>query len=429
MFPQFFTRHLRAWSAVTLIAASACNSVTPVAAPTNEALTLTFWHAQTGVAAATLDAFADDFHKANPGIVVRGEARPNDGDLLRQGIAAMALNQLPDFIIASDRTVAEFARRDALAPLDGWLNDPRIGLSENERADLIPGLLDAGRASNQLRAFAFDARTVVLCYNANLLVAARADAPRTWDQFSAAARATTRANAHGWTMKPDARVFDALILGRGGSVLNAALTQAQFGDAAGMSVLQMIVALNRGGAATFVETEAAAFDEFAQGRATFLFVTTDQLPGLSDALARTHATFGFGIAPVPQTDPTRPVGVVFGSQIAVFKASDERVRAAWQFARWLVQPAQATRWTQATYALPTRLSARASLATDPNLVLLRGAWHDPLPALRAAPTVKDALWIDAAIVELWTSVAQTADIASALTRATTRVNRLLGQTP
>ncbi len=429
MLTRFLTRHLRMLSAATLVALTACNASSPISAPASAPLTITFWHAQTGTAASTLDALVSDFHKANPSITVRGEVKPNDGDLLRQGIAAMALNQLPDFVIASDRTIAEFARRDALAPLDGWLNDSQLGIGENERADFVPGLLDAGRRQNQFVAFQFDARTVVLCYNSNLLTAARAEIPRTWDQFAAAARATTRGNAHGWTMKPDARVFDMLLASRGTSTLNEAQTQAQFGDAAGMTVLQMIVALYRGGAATLAENDATVLDDFAQGRTAFLFVTTDQLPNVSDTLARARATFVLGIAPVPQNDATRPANVVFGSQIAVFKNSDERMRAAWQFVRWLAQPAQAARWAQATYALPTRLSSRATLASDPNLVLLRETWNDPVPTLRATPIVKDAGLIDAAMIELWTTVANTADMTGAMTRATTRVNRLLGQTP
>lgn len=429
MLTHLFTQHLRAVSLATVIVLTACNAAAPVVTPTEATLTLTFWHAQTGIAASTLDTLAREFHQANPAITIRGETKPSDTDLMRQGIAAMALNQLPDFILASDRTIAEFARRDALAPLDGWLDDANLGLRENERTDFVPGLLDTARQKNQTIALPFDTRTVVLCYNVNLLTTARMSVPRTWDEFSNAARATTRGNAHGWVMKPDARVFDALILGRGGSTLNDAQTLAQLGDAPGLATLQMIAALERGGAATSVESDALALAEFAQGHAAFVFVPTDQLANLSDALARANATFLFGIAPVPQADPNRAVSVVFGAQLALFKTSPARARAAWQFARWLAQPEQAARWAQSTYAIPVRMSARATLASDPGLTRLRGVWGDPLPTFRPAPTVKDAALIDAAIVEMWTSVATGADISATLSRTATRINRLLGQTP
>ena len=52
-----------------------------------------------------------------------------------------------------------------------------------------------------------------------------------------------------------------------------------------------------------------------------------------------------------------------------------------------------------------------------------------LPTVKALPAVKDAQLIDTAIVELWINVANGADLATALKNATTRVNRVLGQTP
>ncbi len=103
-------------------------------------MTLTFWHTQSGAESALLNALADDFHGAYPSITVRGEAKRDEGDLLRQGIAAMALNQLPDMIIASDRTIGEFARQGAVVALDPLLDDATLGLRADERSDFFSGL-------------------------------------------------------------------------------------------------------------------------------------------------------------------------------------------------------------------------------------------------------------------------------------------------
>ena len=411
-----------------LLALAACTNASP-SEPTQAAPTpLVFWHAARAADAETLNALIEDFNKTHPSIPVRAEAKASENELFRQTIAAIALNQPPDFILASSRTLAEFARADALVALDAFIADPGIGLRESERGDLLPGSLDAGRIRDQLVAFPFDTRALALYYNADLLKAARADAPpRTWDAFSNAARATTKGNAHGWAMSAHAFAFYAMLYGRGGNVANE--TQALFGDDAGNKTLQMIAALARGGAAYLADNLETGRSDFAHGNVALWLDTTDQLAPLSEAMTRAGAHFQWGIAPVPQNDPSKPVAVLLGSSIAIFKTRDERARAAWQCARWLAQPEQIARWARATHSIPTRVSARALVAANPNLQRLNDGFSNPTPLVRALPGVKNATQIDLVIAELWSAVATGTDINIALNTATARVNRLLGQTP
>jgi ABC-type glycerol-3-phosphate transport system substrate-binding protein len=131
----------------------------PPAPTTNNPIMLTMWHAQPDASTALLNVLANDFHKAYPTLTMRVEPKANEGDILRQGLAAIALNQAPDVVIADNRTLAEFARRGALANLDALLSDAAQGLRDEERADFFPGFLDAGKFSelkNQTFAFPFD---------------------------------------------------------------------------------------------------------------------------------------------------------------------------------------------------------------------------------------------------------------------------------
>lgn len=426
--------------ALILFFLSACatvpppTSVLPPAPTTHNPITITLWHTQTDAPAALLNTLADDFHKRYPTITVRVEAKAGDGDLLRQGLAAIALNQTPDIVIADNRTLAGFARRGALANLDALLRDDKQGLRDDERADFFPGSLDAGRfpeLKNQTFALPFDQHVVILYYNADLLKAAKADVPRTWDQFSHAARATTRGNARGWAMLPNADIFYAFLFSRGGNVLDDSQTQAQFGNDAGLKSLQLIVALTKGGAAYLADSAESARADFAQSKTALMFGTTNDLTPIADAVTRAHTNFQWGVANIPQNDPAHPVTTVTGAQIAIFRASEERVRAAWLFARWLTAPEQSARWSRTTLSIPVRVSAQTLLAANvpPLFLRLRESFSDTLPTARAAPTVKDAALIDAAIVEMWTSVANGAEPNLALKSATTYVNRILGNIP
>ncbi len=424
-------------AAFSLLFLSACAGSPPPntmpSTPSNLApVTLTFWYTQTGAAGALIDTFANDFHKAYPAITLHGEVKKDEGAQLREGIAAMAQNQTPDFIIAGNRTIGAFARKDALVPLDPLLNDSSLGLNQNDRADFFPGLLDSGRfpdLKNQTFSFPFDEHAVVLYYNRDLLQAAQAATPpRTWDQFNAAARSTTNGGTVGWAMPPSAAVFYSFVVSQGGSVLNDTQTQVQFGDA-GVKSLQMIAALTKGGSAYLVDSTDAARAYFAQGKAALLFGTTDDLEAISGAVAHADHPFQWGMANVPQNDPAHPLTIVYGTNIAIFNRSTEHTRAAWLFARWLAEPAQTARWSRETMAIPLRTSALPLLVSstpDPLFQRLQDGFGDALPAGRALPAVNGAAQMDTAIVEMWTSVANGTDPTAAMTRATTRVNRLLG---
>ncbi len=437
-----FHHWLRAFTvAVLAVLPSACSNVaTPRAAPSIAAPTaqtpvvLTFWHAQTGEARTQLDAFSKDVSRIYPWITLRGAPKTSEGELLREGIAAIALNQTPDFIIASPRTIAEFARRNALVALDPFVADPAMGLSGDERADFIPGGLEVGRLpefKNQLASFPFDARAVVLYYNADYLQAAKfSRAPRTWDDFGAAARSTTRNDIRGWVMSPDAAVFYAFIYSRGGNVLNETQTQVEFSGDAGVKSLQLIATLARGGAAYLAPSAEQARADFAQGKAALWFGTTGDLAALSRAIAQAGSKFRWGIANIPQDDPAESATALLTTNIAVFRTTNERTRAAWLVARWLATPEQSARWSRVTLALPLRLSARDLLADNPPDVLPPVTDNfDTLPTGRAIPAVKDADTLDQAMVELWTSVASGGDFNAAMQRAVQRANRVLGATP
>lgn len=421
--PSLSAVTIKSFSILALVGLSACagaptvNSVQSSLPASTPLQTLTLWHAQTGIAATTLDALILDFQKAHPNIFVHVNAQSNENNLLRQGLAAIALNQTPDLILAGERTLAEFARKGTLVNLD-----PLI--SPDEHNDFLPGLLD----TKPIIGLPFDETAVLMYYNLDLLQAAKTDVPpRTWEQFADAARATTRGNVRGWAMIPRADIFYAMLASRGGAVLNDIQTQTNINDA-GKKSLELIATLTRGDAAYLADPPNAR-EDFARGKAALLFSTTTDLASIANT-----AKFQWGISNLPQNDPNRPATIMLGSQLAIFKpaqtnSADERVHAAFQLARWLTQPAQTARWARATFALPVRISARDWLtsAVSPYFQNRRDGLANPLPLARAIPVVKDAGLIDAAIVELWTNVANGADPTTELKNTSLRINRILGQ--
>lgn len=423
------------FSTLALTACAATSAVSGNEAPVpsdTSPVTVALWHAQNGNARNLLTTLIADFQKTYPWITVNADAKNNDSDLLKFGIAAMALNQPPDLLIAPTRTLAEFARRGVLLPLDPFLAQEKIGFSEEERADFFPGLIDAGKIAESqsvLYAFPFDAHAIVMYYSADLLKTAKISAPpKTWDDFSAAARSTTRNDTRGWAMLPTPVVYSAMLASRGGTILDDTQTKIQFNDNAGQATIQFIAGLARGGAAYITNQPV---DEFVQGKTTFLFASADDFISLSDAMTRANKSFAWGAAMIPQNDMAHPATTTYGSAIGIFRTTDARARAAWLFTRWLAAPEQTARWSRATLALPSRVSALGILAkdaaTNPLAPMIKTGFGETAPTMRSLPTLTNAAQIDAALVEMWTTVGNGTDPNVALTRANARAARVLGQ--
>ncbi len=399
----------------------------PSATPTT---TITLWHAQTGAARSLIDALAADYAKANPSITLRVEPKGSEGDLLRQGLAAIALNQPPDLIIANPRTIAEIARHGPVVNLAPLMDDPSTGLRPEERDDFLPGSLTAlqlPESPDQLVGFPFDAYGVMLYANLDLLsIGPVQGAPRSWEEFGQAAQSAVSGNARGWVMAPDATIFDAILQSRGGRILDETQSQVRLNQAAGDETLQLIAALDRGGAAYLVENQASARRDFVQGKAALWFGTTADLVDVS------QVPFRWSIANLPQADPAHPATAFTGFQIALFRNADDSMRAAWLLTRWLTAPQQTARWSRATFSIPVRLSARALIGGEGSSETTLRMWvalGPTPPAGNWPPVVKQAAAIDQAVTDLWTEVANGTDAAAAMSRAVTRVNRALGQIP
>ncbi|MCL4489579.1 MAG: extracellular solute-binding protein [Chloroflexi bacterium] len=432
---------LRGWlfgsAALALVLLAGCAirpTPTPRGLKSRSAVTLTLWHASDGAARTLLSDLANDFHTAYPWITVRVEAEKREGDLLRQTLAAVALNQAPDVVIAEPRTLTELARRGALIDLSSYVDDPASGFKPEEQNDFIPGALEAGRFyefHDQLLALPFDQHEVVLYANMDLLKAGNVTGlPRTWEAFGEAALSATNDGTPGWDMTPDATIFYALIFSHGGQVLDDTQSQILFNQPAGVDTLTLTAMLSNSGAVYLAADADDARRYFTQGRAAFWFGTTRDLPTLPDAIARS-GRFHWSVTSLPQSDPRHPATAFAGRMIALLKGSSERAQAAWAFAHWLVAPEQTARWSKATLALPVRLSAQALLTNDPSAeveALLRSDTGQT-PVTRLGPTFKGAADFDAAIVEMWTAVANGTEPAPALARAVDRVSRILGSTP
>lgn len=415
---------------------------TPSSATSN-ATTLTLWHTFTDERRATLEVMARDFHATYPDVTIKPVYVGSHEDLTKQMTAAIALGTTPDLVLADRRQIAEFARQGGLQPLEAFIRDGQLGLSEDDNSDLLRGVLDVGKIptlGNRAYGFPFDQEAFVLFYNADLLKSVNVNrAPSDWEQFIEYASAATKDATYGWAMRANADTFEAMLTSRGSALLTNAESRALFNERAGVALLKLIADLNEGGIAELAMSDDKAQREFASGKAAFYMGWMSEFATIQAMQKETTTNFEIGIAPLPQLDPTDPWLLVRGSLFGIAQGPGGRAKAArakngWFFVRWMTAPTQSARWVRATDAIPLRSSALTFIAPDlPRNARFRQiatAFNRVLPSLSAQPARIHMNTVEDAVADLWLQAIQPkADLRAILDGMALRVNQIISIRP
>lgn len=425
-----------------LIYAAGCRGAPPVPPQpqppagtlTPGALNLVLWHSETGAARDELEALARDFHSAYPNLNVTPRYVGDEDALAKQVTAAIALSQAPDLVLANRRDIAQFARQGGLLPLDQFRADPSIGFSEDDDADLFPGLLDEGSFAefgNRLYAVPFDMEGMVLFYNSDLLSAASfAKPPAKWDEFADMASKVTRDQEYGWAMQIDADVFSAMLVSQGSAMLDNPERRSLFAERGGVAAMTLVSQLTKAGAAKLEAARGGAVNDFGQGQAAFYMDWMTELPALQAAQKRGAKSFEIGISNLPQADPTDPFMLVRGSDFAIFKTSPERERNGWFFIRWITASRQTARWASVVGSIPLRASALnflpAKAVKDARLTQIRDALGGIAPHFVPRSANRRVDQIEHSMEDAWAEIVlSNAEVIATLTAASSSADQLL----
>lgn len=421
---------------------------------------------------------ASDFHAAYPDLIVKPEAVGTDVDLAKKVSAAIAANNAPELVLADRLSIAQFIRQDGLLILDEFINDPQVGLSDDDRSDFFPGLLDEGVFVDPKRSRAlltptppptatpspdqpidfdllilstpfptpgpivvpitntfavpFDVSAIALYSNLDLLKSAKYTAPpRTWADFSRMARESTKGEAYGWATSPNPAVFQAMLVSNGGRLVDESSRRSIVNNAAGLRTVAMISELSKAGASKYFDSVEQARADFLSGRVAFFFARTDELASLTHAIQDSPKNFSWAVTNIPIVQGGGNTSLMLGRDLAILRTDSEHQRAAWFFIRWLTASQQTARWTRASGALPLRASALQYLVNDalPDIGLkqLKENFAVTPPFFVPRSSAKYSPQMDDTIHDLWRTIALSKDtnLQSALDGAATRINQLL----
>lgn len=318
-----------------------------------------FWDRQTTESAALLRSIADTFNQNWPGVPVKVERSGTYSDIFRKITAGIQAKRLPAMAVSYESMTNEYIPTGAVASLDNLLEDPDIGLSEEDLADYYPSMIENSRYEahgNALYSFPFAKSLLMLYFNKRVLeTAGITEPPATWSAFIEQCRqvkAKTGKAAH--AVHADCSTLNGMIFSMGGKVIKNRTTL--YDSEQSLTVLQIYETLYKEKLAYLVPP-GSYDDNMALSKGEIAFVLRSS-SGRSDMmLLMDNDPDGWGLTRIPQRDPEHPATVLYGPNICIFNTTEAQKRAAWAFVKYFTAPESAVRWSLETGYLPVRKSA------------------------------------------------------------------------
>jgi len=328
----------------------------PTAEPPAAAAEVSLWtyYGDTGPAAPCVKAAGDDFNAAQSAYVLKIRNLAFT-DFNQQITTAIAAGATPDLMIVDNPDNARYAAAGALADLTEKVN------AWGQGSQFLPGPYNSTLYGGKNFGIPLGSNTVVLWINTDLATAAGLDInkpPTTWDEYETwAAAMTDKANGvYGTAMlakKDETGTFLFLpwILQNGGSIDNLASPEA-IGALAFWKNL-----IDKGYAPKTAITDGFAeiYQQFTTGKAAMMISGTWNV----NSVPKDAPDLKWKVALLPYTK--QAASSLGGENWAMFAASKQQ-DGAWEFLKFVTDPAYGTKLTDCMGYIPSRKDVLAEVA-------------------------------------------------------------------
>lgn len=338
---------------VQATAAQATVAPATVAAAAKE-VSLWTYYGDTGPAAPCVKAAGDDFNAAQSAYVLKIRNLAFT-DFNQQITTAIAANATPDLMIVDNPDNARYAAAGALADLTDKVK------AWGQGDQFLPGPYNSTVYKGKNYGIPLGSNTVVLWINTDMATAAGLDIknpPKTWDEFEMwAGKMTDKAKGvYGTAMlakKDETGTFLFLpwILQNGGNIDNLASPEA-------IGALAFWVKLvNEGYAPKSAINDGFAeiYQQFTTGKAAMMISGTWNV----NSVPKDAPNLKWEVALLPYTK--QAASSLGGENWAMFAASKQQ-DGAWEFLKYVVDPAYGTKMTDCMGYIPSRKDVLATVA-------------------------------------------------------------------
>jgi multiple sugar transport system substrate-binding protein len=312
-------------------------------------------------------------------------------DLIVRLSTSIAGGEPPDLFLMNYRYYGQFAARDALAPVDAYLEGSEAFSAE----DFFGTAMTPFRWQGRQVCLPQNVSSLVVYYNADRFAEAGLPLPAegwTWDDMVRSAQALTRdddgdgtTDVYGLGVDPEIIRLAPLIWSNGGSLVDdeAAPTRFDF-DASAVTAMQRFIDLRSLHEVTPTDEEAESEDlesRFLNDRLGMLMESRRVVPTL-----RTISSFGWDVAPFPGM--RERVSVLHSDAYCITAGSDAK-DASWRFIEFALGPEGQRITAEAGRTVPSLRSVADSDAfLDPAALPSHSeVFLEQIPRLRAVPVV------------------------------------------
>jgi phosphate/phosphite/phosphonate ABC transporter binding protein len=406
--------------------------------------TITYWHQHSRDREEGLLAMVEEFNNTNEwGITVNAEYQGGYSDIFNKMLVVLNTPDAPNMVVAYQNQSATYAVAEAMVDMNGLVESPKWGLSDEEQADFFPGFYAQDvfpTFGNARYGFPLYRSMELMYYNADWLKelkdagAIDFDGPPTSpEQFKAAACAAvenpfSKAVAEGsigYELSIDASRFASWAFGFEGDVFDYNNGQYTYNSDAAVNSMEFLQSLFNEGCATIVTESYGDQTDFGAGKLLFTVGSTSGLPFYGSAIEAGVGEFEWNVAPVPYTD--KPVTNIYGASNSIPKTTPEGELAAWLFLKFMAQPKQQADWAELSNYFPVRFSVAESLGDLFASLPQYGTGYSFLEYGRFEPPTPGYDFVRDMVGEAMAAIADGADVTSTLDELNTNANANLDE--
>ncbi|HET7731635.1 MAG TPA: ABC transporter substrate-binding protein, partial [Usitatibacter sp.] len=310
---------------------------------------ITFYYpvAVGGPITKTIDGYAADFERENPGIKVKPVYAGTYQETIVKALTAHKSGTPPTTAILLSTDMYTLIDEDAIVPFEDIPGTDAAWIKS-----FYPAFMANSQTGGKTWGIPFQRSTIVLYWNKELFREAGLDPnrpPGTWKEMLEYAQKLTRRDASGnvtqWGVQIPSSgfpywLFQGLTTPNGVELMNAAGTETYFDKPEVIEALQYWVDLGRkhkvmpSGVVEWGTTPK----DFFEKKIAMMWTTTGNLTNVKN-----NAKFDFGVAMLPAAKRRgSPTG---GGNFYVFKkATKEQQQAAVKLAKFMTQPERAAQW-------------------------------------------------------------------------------------
>ena len=362
-------------AAATAAPAAAAPTNTPLPTPTGApvpqgATQIAFWHSMGGdIGGKAIPKLATDFNLSQDKCYVTPTYQGSYDDSLNKLKAGLQSKDIPALVQLFDIGTRLMIDLKVATPVQDFIDKEKYDIS-----DLETNVLAYYSVDDKLWSMPFNTSNPMLYYNKDMFKAAGLDPdkpPRTWDEFTEAARKLTQKDASGKVTIPGATFaiygwfFEQLSAVSGAYYADnengrlAPATKAVFNSPEGVAVLEWWKKMaDEGMMGNLGRKTVDTRNAFMAGQTAMIIESTATLRGMIDS-SQGKFEIGTAFLPRPNEEAYDKSGTIIGgASVWILNGRPEaEQQCAWEFVKFISAPAQQAYWHTMSGYYPIRKAA------------------------------------------------------------------------